>query len=127
MDRAVPIDSACLADRNSNWRLSKFGAIRRNMSSVRTRLVGWGKYLPDRVMTNKEVLETCGTINAATGERVFNYYGAGDYQQHAMEKTIPLTDFDRGFRSSLRELQRLEKLSFIGGVPELLEEMRPFL
>mgnify|MGYP003702126963 FL=1 len=46
------------------------------MSRVRARLIGWGKYLPEQIMTNQDILETCGTIDAATGERVFNYYGA---------------------------------------------------
>lgn len=46
-----------------------------DMTDVCARLIGWGNYLPDRVVTNQEILETCGTIDATSGKRVFNFYG----------------------------------------------------
>ena len=46
------------------------------MSKLTARLIGWGKYLPETAKTNEEFLAMCGEIDAATGQRVFNYYGS---------------------------------------------------
>jgi 3-oxoacyl-[acyl-carrier-protein] synthase-3 len=45
------------------------------MSKITARLIGWGKYLPERIFDNEAILTTCGQVDAATGERVFNFYG----------------------------------------------------
>jgi len=56
------------------------------MSRFTARIIGWGNYLPSKIFDNNQILKTCGQVDEATGERVFNYYG--DQGQIVKQKAI---------------------------------------
>ncbi len=57
------------------------------MSRFTARIVGWGKYVPERIFDNQDILTLCGQVDAATGERYFNYYG----EEAKILKSKPIT------------------------------------
>jgi len=72
------------------------------MSKLTARLIGWGKYLPEQVFTNEQILASCGTLDAATGERYFNFYG----EKREVVKRKPVTPEDIFKTTGIRSRRR---------------------
>ncbi|MBN2489244.1 MAG: hypothetical protein JXQ29_00140 [Planctomycetes bacterium] len=73
------------------------------MSKITARLVGWGKYLPERVLDNEGILTSCGEIDAATGQRVFNFYG---YHREILKRKV-VTDEEIVKTTGIRARRRV--------------------